>query len=125
MDQTFPSIAFQRSVFVSPVPIAQVEPYAESGGDTDLCHAAVIPVTLIHSSHALGWTWKEYHVLAIDDGIQLSIRKILPNGAHDGCSLHCPDDAGSSNQASCIINEMHKGTDLICIEYYYYYRCNK
>ena len=94
-------------------------------GDTDLCHAAVIPVTLIHSSHALGWTWKEYHVLAIDDGIQLSIRKILPNGAHDGCSLHCPDDAGSSNQASCIINEMHKGTDLICIEYYYYYRCNK
>jgi hypothetical protein len=116
MDQTFPSIAFQRSVFVSPVPIVQVEPYAVSDCDTDLCHAAAFPVTLIRSSHALGWTWREYHVLAIDDGIQLNIRKILPNGAHDGCSLHCAVDNGSSRQASYIINEMHKGTDLICSE---------
>jgi hypothetical protein len=125
MDQTYPTITFQRSAFASPVPILQVEPYAESDGDTDhLCHAAVIPGTLIRSSHALGWTWKEYHVLAIDEGIQLSIRKILPNGAHDGCSLHCPVDNGYSRQESYTIKEMHKGTYLICSEYYHY-RCNK
>ena len=116
MVQMFPSSACQGSVFASPVLIAQVEPYAVSDCDTDLCHAVAFPVTLIRSSHALGWTWREYHVLAIDDGIQLNIRKILPNGAHDGCSLHCAVDNGNSRQASYIINEMHKVTDLICSE---------
>ena len=66
-----PEVSFhscQGSALVSPVPIVQVKPYAVSDCDTNLCHAAVFPVTLIPSSHAFGWIWKEYHVVAIADG---------------------------------------------------------
>ena len=120
MDHTFLSYPLPGSINILPVQIVQVEPYAVSDCDTNLCHVVLFLVTLLCSSQTSGWTWQEYHVAAIADGSQLNPWQILPNDLHDGYSLDCPADNGNSGQASCIINEMHKVIDLIGTEYYYY-----